>query len=429
MFKQKISLEKQLFNTGLLIFLLVAGLVFACLLSLQASLLTMLTVMLLLVPFGLYLGRLYQQLLDPFYRLTSQVEAIRLEDYSLRMQSRFQMGIARELVDEINNLAEQLQQRKSRYDQHVFLIYRLIEQLDTPILVFDAKDRLSHGNQAFSEWCHRPWQTLKGTMAEELGLSKEGQNWRLLDKQQGRQWQIKHSQFHQQDGRFQLLILTNIEKELSAAEQQAWHRLIRVLSHEINNSLTPIKSLAQALADMPEQGERAKQALGVIGQRSQSLQDFVERYATLSREIKLNPSSFSSAEFANKLKSLNPQANIEIKSSLPQLWGDPTLLEQVMINLVKNALEASEQQQLVQLIFEQVGNQQQMLVIDKGQGIQNPDNLFVPFYTTKANGQGIGLAFCRNIVEQHGGQLSLSNNPDGIGARARVVWPSQGEQT
>lgn len=426
--KKGVSLEHQLKLASALLAVLTAVMLGLILYLLGASWLVVATCYLFFIPLLIFVSRLYRQVIDPYYRLTSQVESIRLEDYSQRMQSRYQTGIAHDLVDEINKLSEALQTRKSRYDQHVFLIYRLIEQLDTPILVIDPSAKLSHANSAFSTWHNQPWQTLKGTAVKELGLQQIEHNWRLNDEQQRKRWQLRHSVFHQDGEPYQLVILTNIEKELSAAEQGAWRRLIRVLGHEIRNSLTPIKSLAQSLEQMPflqdhPQGERVKQALQVIVERSVGLQDFVERYANLSKEFKLNQQYFSATELANKLKVLNPQQVINVTISEDNMWGDPLLLEQVLINLVKNAVEATESGLPISLAFMTQDGQQKITVVDQGTGIQNPDNLFVPFYTTKTSGQGIGLVFCRNIIEQHGGTLSLFNNINNQGATAEICLP------
>ncbi|MDF2179067.1 ATP-binding protein [Aliiglaciecola sp. CAU 1673] len=423
--KPRPSLERQLQWTGFALFTLVTFLLLFCLHSTGASLLLTLTLLLLvLAPLGVFLGRLYRQLLDPFYRLTSQVEAIRLEDYSLRMRGHYRRGIASELVSEINGLSEELQKRKSRYDQHVFLIYRLIEQLDTPILVFDPKQRLSHANAAFSVWLNRPWQSVRGMGAQQLGLVREQDGWRFADTQQGRRWQLRKSHFQQTEGVFELLVLTNIEKELNQAEQLAWRRLIRVLSHEIRNSLTPIKSLAQSLS-MMQQDERSKQALDVIVNRSQSLQDFVDRYASLSKTATPEPRDIALSELVPRLRALNPGLALETCINTEILWADPTLLEQVLINLLKNAEEAGGENLAVRLEVDRVADEQRIRIIDQGRGIQNPDNLFVPFYTTKEKGQGIGLAFCRQIIEQHGGTLQLTNNHDGPGACAEIRLPAK----
>lgn len=428
-----ISLEHQ-FKVASAILVVLPMIMLALILYLTGvTWLVIATCYLFFIPLIVYVSRLYRLVVEPFYRLTSQVESIRLEDYSQRMQSRYQTGIAHDLVEEINKLSEDLQTRKSRYDQHVFLIYRLIEQLDTPILVIDPKGKLSHANSAFSTWHKTPWQALKGIAVNEFGLDESEHGWRLNDEQQSKRWQLRHSHFHQDGDTFQLLILTNIEKELSAAEQDAWRRLIRVLGHEIRNSLTPIKSLAQSLEQMPflqghPEGERIKQALQVIVERSVGLQDFVERYANLSQEFKLNQQCFTATDLSNKLKLLNPDQIIDVDITDDEVWGDPILLEQVMINLIKNAAEATETKQPIRLEFAIKDGLQQIRVVDKGKGIQNPDNLFVPFYTTKPSGQGIGLTFCRNIIEQHNGTLSLASNNDAQGATAEISLPIAAHQ-
>ena len=426
--KKAVSLEHELLFASLIYVSLPVVLMGGILYLVAASWLVVATCYLFFIPLLVYVSRLYRQLIDPFYRLTAQVESIRLEDYSQRMLSRYQSGIACDLVAEINQLSEELQTRKSRYDQHVFLIYRLIEQLDTPILVIDPNGKLSHANTAFSGWHNQPWQTIRGTAVEKLGLQQTEQGWRLKEPGLKKRWQLRHSHFHQDGDTYQLVILTNIEKELSAAEQDAWRRLIRVLGHEIRNSLTPIKSLAQSLEQMPflqqhAEGDRVKQALRVIVERSVGLQDFVERYASLSKEFKLNQQFWSASELVNKLKVLSPQLVIQVSIDQDQLFGDPILLEQVLINLIKNAAEAGDANAPISVEFEVKGTQQLIRVVDQGKGIQNPDNLFVPFYTTKPSGQGIGLTFCRNIIEQHGGTLSLVNNEEGKGATAEIRMP------
>jgi len=426
--KKRISLEHQ-FKVASLILMAVPAVMLGIILHLvSASWLVIATCFLFFIPLLIFVSGLYKQVFDPFYRLTAQVESIRLEDYSQRMLNRYESGIANDLIVEINQLSEDLQKRKSRYDQHVFLIYRLIEQLDTPILVVDPKGKLSHANASFSSWYNQPWLTVKGTAVKEFGLQQNDVGWRLTDESQNKRWQLRHSHFHQDGDTFQLLILTNIEKELSAAEQDAWRRLIRVLGHEIRNSLTPIKSLAQSIEQMPllqehVQGERVRQALRVIVERSVGLQDFVERYANLSKEFTLNQQRLSAAELSDKLKVLNPEQTINVAINHDEFWGDPVLLEQVVINLVKNAIEASDDSSDITLEFDANNKQQIIRIVDKGKGIQNPDNLFVPFYTTKPSGQGIGLTFCRNIIEQHGGTLTLSNNLEGPGATAEIVLP------
>jgi len=421
------SLESQLkaFAVGisLLVFVFVCWVLFL----LDASKLISVTLIAVVgVPLAIFFVRFYQRIISPFYRLTSMVEAVRLEDYSLRARPLCSSGIIHNLSDEINALSTVLQQRKQRYDQDAFVLYQLIEQLDTPIVVFNDRLQLSHANEAFSIWCNQPWLTLKHTLSAKLGLvlNDQGQ-WQLKKQSNQTNWQLRQSNFIQGDEKYHLLVLTDIEKEIRKTQQDSWLQIIRVLSHEIHNSLTPIKSLAQSMAEMPVTEPRSKAALEVIVNRSETLQEFVNRYAKIYRNFNVKGSRLKSAEFSDKLGTLFNNNNIIIEDNLTQFFADPVLLEQVMINLIKNAIEASASEAEIKVSFNQIQQKVHICIIDSGSGIANPDNLFVPFFTTKETGSGIGLALCRNIIEQHGGSLDLVNNESGLGATAKIVLPNE----
>lgn len=408
------------------------GLLLALFYAYQFSVLVITSLLVLILPiYCIFSVKLYQQLVSPFYRMTNIIEAIRLEDYSLRAHSGFSGGIIKQLQQETHKLSDELQQRKTRYDQHVFLIYRLIEQLNTPILVFDHRLRLNHANQAFSEFSGQPWQAQKGQGCTELGFEKDqAANWYFTKSQPQQNWQLRHSNFQDGDHRYHLIIMTNIAKEIRETQQMSWQQIIRVLSHEIRNSLTPINSLTQTLIEEVQLGREglsppALQALEVIAARSSSLQDFVKQYANLGQKIELRLSKVVVTSLFEKISALFPKCDI-VGSSVHQeavLKADKALLEQVLINLVKNAIEASSANKKIQLSFDQSKTKNIISVIDNGSGISSPDNLFVPFYTTKEKGQGIGLAFCRNIIEQHGGSLNLYNRADHQGAEAIIELP------
>lgn len=389
-----------------------------------------------MVPFFLLSYFVIDAIKTPLLGLSASLEAIRNEDYSLRVKPKFNDGAIKSLSDEVNFLANDLRLRKLNYDQHAVLVLNLIEQLETPIAVFDQHGRLKQANDAFSQWCGAPWLQLKYSPASNLGLefkplvinnetsdNHEHQGkWCIQNSQLAKQWQIRFSQISMQDEQFQLLVLTNIEQLVHQTEQLAWHKMTRVLSHEINNSLAPIKSLSQSLSTLFQQqnlDEGALQALNVITSRSDHLMQFVNRYASLAQEFEVNIEEVNLVELLDKVTALFTQ-KFNVNMSINTVMADAILLEQTLINLIKNAIEASKETAEVTLVTRDIGDFTEIQVIDNGAGIANPDNLFVPFYTTKENGKGIGLALCRNMIEQQGGKLSLHNRQDVSGAIALI---------
>ena len=220
----------------------------------------------------------------------------------------------------------------------------MIDQLETPVLVFNPKLQLTHANGAFNAWYGQPWQAVRGFSCTRLGfIYSESKQWQFINKQAHTGWQIKASLFL--DGRddYQLIILNNIEQEVRETQQEAWQQIIRGLSHEIRNSLTPIKSLAQSLLAMKEINPKPKQALQVIHDRSYALQEFVNSYATITKSFKLNLSSFSSQAIVADVVALLSEVEMDIQVAEFEICADRVLLEQVLINLVKNAHDAIKQ--------------------------------------------------------------------------------------
>ncbi len=362
--------------------------------------------------------RLFANVLVVFRRASVQLEALQNQDYSLVAKSAFGRGKVAEFHQQLTRLGEALQQHKTHYDQQLFLLYRLIDQLNTPILVFDHRLQLSYANAAFAELFGRPWQTLRHASPSLLGLNSEPE-WQFADAYKAQQWQIRTSRFLDQGENHQLLVFINIQAALREGQLEAWQKLIRVLSHEIRNSLTPVAALTQSLQTKVTT-EREQQALELIGERCQHLQDFVSRYAELHKPLHLQPQWLSAENLFQRLTALFPEAQLHAKGLQIKLWADLVFLQQVLINLIKNAIEAGSPVGSIEVAFNFRENTNEIRIIDAGQGIANPDNLFVPFYSTKTQGQGIGLSLSRHIIEQMGGQLSLINNPRGSGACALI---------
>jgi len=393
--------------------------------------------LLLVIIYTCLVVALYRLVITPFYSLTSLTEALKMEDYSLRAKSPFSQGIVAKLFNELSSLSQSLQVNKSRYDQQMFLLYGLIEQLESPVLILDNKDQLRHANPAVSQLFSVPWQTLRQSPATKLGLVKQNVLWRFKEDNplnMDKKWQIKQSEFKENNNNYQLLMLNNISQELQQSEQQAWQNIIRILNHEVRNSLTPISALSQNLLEMPDLSpEQCQQAIKIIDSRSNNLLAFIDSYSDLAKLPQPNIQPFDLTELLQGIASLVQQVTVNLSSPLI-IKADKGQLEQVLLNLIKNAKEAQfstkKAEQDIEVRVFKTKQQVIIKVLDQGCGIANSANLFVPFYTTKETGSGIGLALSRQIISNHQGELSLENRTDlaGVtdfsGAIATLILPS-----
>jgi len=370
----------------------------------------------------LFFSYVYGRTLIAFKRASMHLEAIHVNDYCQYAKPAFSEGKVIEFHHELENLSSHLQLLKSRYDQHIFLVYRLIEQLDSPILVFDQHPHLTYANDAFNELFPQPWQIFRNSSPGLLGLEFVDNNWRFKEKQRDCKWQIRHSEFIEHGQTHHLMVFVNIESALRQSQLSAWQQLIRVLGHEIRNSLTPVSALAQGLS-LKAQGDREKQALNVITERCQHLEEFVSRYASITKPFHLNCQMLVVSNIAKRIQGLLKDINLEVELKTERFWADPAFIEQVLLNLIKNADEASDSGAKIKLIFSENANTSLIQVVDSGHGFANLDNLFVPLYSTKQNGQGIGLSFCRNIIEHHKGTITLVNNTNAQGVTVSIYLP------
>jgi two-component system nitrogen regulation sensor histidine kinase NtrY len=251
---------------------------------------------------------------------------------------------------------------------------------------------------------------------------------------QGR-WEVRRTRFRQEGMPHELLVLSDVSRTLREEERRAWQRIVRVLGHELNNSLTPIRSISDSLIRLlsasrrpPDWEDDVIHGLGVIAGRSASLSQFVEAYSRLAR---LPKPSLDQVELGTLIRHV-----VEVERRLPvdlQPGPDVTLIadrgqiEQLLINLVRNAVDAAlDNDGGVRVGWEASNGHVEILVEDDGPGLPESANLFVPFFTTKAGGTGIGLALSRQIAEAHHGSLALENRADRSGARARLFLPLRG---
>jgi signal transduction histidine kinase len=296
-------------------------------------------------------------------------------------------------------------------------------------------------NRAGANLLDRPMDDLIGRRASEVGLAEyiAGPAPRTFDRVfpggRGR-WELRRSDFRQDGRPHRLVVLADLSRALREEELQAWQRLIRVLSHEINNSLTPIQSITRSVRRIIErdyaEGERSEEVqegLRVVATRAESLGRLMSEYARLARLPKPVVQSVRIDELVRGVAGLEPRVTVRIMPRSVSfedatLMADPAQLEQVLINLVRNAADASlETGGEVAIGWRVDGDTVQLMVEDDGHGIADPANLFVPFYTTKPHGTGIGLALSRQIAEAHGGAVTLENRENGKGCRATLSLP------
>lgn len=373
------------------------------------------------------------ELLRHVRTLSNLVESTRMQDYSMRGASAREPGELAELYQQINGLNESLKISRQGEQELLAILERVVSEINVAIIVFDARDQIRLVNQLAGILLKTPRDELLGktrtdTILGTLPISPEP---KVIDFRfpgaDGR-WQIREHHYRHQGQASRILFIADLKQVLSDEEIAAWQRLIRVISHEVNNSLTPINSLCQTLSGLIPKSSAAadddvRDGLRAIADRARGLQSFISDYARLARLPAPNKALFSASSLAVKLSAIFAGRPLEI-SKFPEvkIFGDPVHLEQALINLVKNALEASSETK-VELSCVERDTDCEFLIADRGPGIQNKDNLFVPFYTTKPAGAGIGLILCRQIAKTHHGQVSLENRTDGPGAIAKLTVP------
>lgn len=380
---------------------------------------------------------LRRRVIFPLYTLSNLLEALREGDFSLRGTRARRGDAIGEVIWEINALSETLRQQRLRVEETLALLTKVMAAVDIAIFAFDAQQRLRLINPAGARLLSLTADEAQGRTAEELGLADclavdNAATVRRSFAGGAGTFDVRHAVFREGGLRNDLLTITDLSQALREEERRAWQRLIRVLGHELNNSLAPIKSMASTLADLvarepppPDWREDARYGLGVIADRADALARFMSGYTTLA---KLPPPRKRAVDLSGLLARVRTlETRVAVRCEVSEgihVQVDPDQLEQALINLVKNAAEASMTQGGGVSIHAQVEPHTVRIgIVDEGPGLSGSENLFVPFFTTKPGGSGIGLVLARQIVEAHGGSLVLRNRGDRSGCIAEVTLP------
>jgi nitrogen fixation/metabolism regulation signal transduction histidine kinase len=396
----------------------------------------LLIIVALLIYMALTTSALVEGMVRPLQTLSNVVSSLREGDYSFRARGSGAPDALGELATEINALADLLQKQRVRSLEATALLARILEVMHAPLYAFDRENLLQLVNNAGLKLLGLSYGRCFGRSAGELGLdellAEPDQTIHSFPPNPTR-WLLRRAVFRQDGRPHTLLLLADVSQPLQEEEQIAWKRLIRVLGHELSNSLAPIKSIAGSLLARVDsldgdEGTRHdfRRGLGVVGSRADSLHRFVQSYRMLAQlpPPKLQPVAIG--PLLERVVLLEQRLPVELDPGpAATLHADPDQLEQMFINLLRNAVDASlaNGAKPVRATWNRADTSVVVTIEDRGMGIANSDNLFVPFYTTKPAGSGVGLVLAQQVARAHGGEVRLVNRQDGEGARATVQLP------
>jgi two-component system nitrogen regulation sensor histidine kinase NtrY len=400
--------------------------------------LTALAALLLALIVGYCLATIRARVSFQFMTISVLLDGLEVGDYSLRARRHRGDDSLDGVVVQINRLADELARQRSSVKEGRLLLEKVIRQIGVAILAFDDRDKVVLANPAAVALYDLSSEEILKSNVAALGAKAmlEADNDSVVEldfpNRRGR-FHIHLDEFREQARVHKLVFLTDVRVLLRSEERRAWQDLIRVISHEINNSLVPISSISKTLQEIATDDEAAASGrsglangLKVIEERSAALKSFIQRFGQLSQLPEPEKESVSIRQLVESVIPLfNEREIIRLADTEITLQADPVQMKQVLINIFKNADEAMPDPAGVISINWSTRNQRVLMKIaDEGSGIGNPDNLFVPLYTTKEQGSGLGLVLCRQVVEAHDGNLTIGNRADARGCEVMIELPS-----
>ena len=376
------------------------------------------------------------RLVRPLRTISNLLAALREGDFSIRARLEVDTDAFRVVMREINSLSDTLRTQRLGAQEATALLHTVMAQIDVAIFAFDSRGRLVLANRYGERVLGQRFEEMSGRQAADLGLEpRVPRDSSVHDIEfpgaTGR-WEIRRRRFWQGGEPHDLVVLSDVSQPLREEEREAWRRLIRVIGHELNNSLAPIKSIAGSLAALlartPPPGdwrEDMQRGLHVIESRAAALNRFTAVYATLARLPLPRREPIGLPALMRRVVAMETRLGVELSEG-PDITisADPDQIEQLLINLLRNAADAAlETDGRVRAGWACAEAMVEIHVDDEGPGLPDGGNLFVPFFTTKLSGSGIGLVLGRQIAEAHGGTLTLQTREGEQGTRATVRIP------
>ena len=396
-------------------------------------------------PFVLWIAVLVTRPWSRVVRAVSDgIVSMRDHDFSvsIRRISDDEIG---DLVVAYNALGDLLRRERLDLHQRELLLDTVIQTTPLVMVLTNSAGRIVYSNIAARQLFHNG-RKLEGL--DFMGLLEQspaplreavtGNTDTLFTMEVEGEPQVYHlsqRRFHLNAQPQQLLLLKQLTRELAAQEVAVWKKVIRVIAHELNNSLAPITSLAHSGRLLAQEHAQLDRVFTTIGDRAAHLASFIDGYARFAKLPRPLPTAIDWSQFMERLRGAMP---FELEGMLPSRQGyfDASQLEQVMINLLKNAAESGSRPEDITVTVRDRGDDSVLEVADRGSGLTENvlRDALLPFYSTKAAGTGLGLTLCREIVEAHGGRLSLANRTDAksdgtiTGAVVTLWIPSAGQK-
>ncbi|HEV3410012.1 MAG TPA: ATP-binding protein [Chthoniobacterales bacterium] len=378
-----------------------------------------------------------EHVVRPLQTMTNLLAALREGDYSIRARGARADDALGEVLLEINSLGETLRTQRLGAFEATALLRTIMAEIDVSIFTFDMERRLRLVNRAGEHLLGQSIDKLLGRRASDLNLevvleADQDSPLTLTFPGGSGRWGVRRSSFRERGLPHELVVLTDLSKTLREEERNAWQRIVRVLGHELNNSLAPIKSIAGSLETLlkrdpppPDWQDDARSGLNIISTRAEALSRFMQAYARLARLPPPQKEAINLADLVRRVAGLETRMSVKVVPGRDvAIRADAAQLEQLLINILHNAVDASlETGGGVTVGWREISECVELYVQDEGHGIMNPTNLFVPFFTTKPGGSGIGLTLSRQIAEAHGGSLSLANRRGRPGCEALLRLP------